>query len=302
MSDIKRLPRWPLYVTLLAGLVIGFYYSFGMLMAVTSRHKAKEVGPFKMEFSQRGEQTVGMPVRVTLLVVSESKPKDVNLKYYSLNREEARPAMVHKKTPMRKEFQSMSMLPAGNTGFYTAQLKPLAMSEQYYYYITFTDSEGKEYVYPKDAPDKETLEITYRGEGVLWITAIHISMMVLTVLFLMHVFYYGLMHLALNTFPIMKAVLSSFWANLFFFITSFPIGCYVAWKAYGRPWTGIPEVMDPNDVDNKSLFIFIYWVIVLILIKGVNKGKNKIPSKVFAVLSLMGAVLTIYFFLSGGHN
>ncbi|MBI4712189.1 MAG: hypothetical protein HY762_02620, partial [Planctomycetes bacterium] len=151
-------------------------------------------------------------------------------------------------------------------------------------------------------PDKETPNITYRGESVLLVTALHMALMAMIIIFMLHMIFYALMHLATSEFPISKTIHSAFWMNLVFFITSFPIGCYIAWKAYGRPWTGIPEVMDPNDVDNKSLFIFIYWVIVLILIKGVNKGKNKIPSKVFAVLGLIGAVLTIYFFLAGGHN
>lgn len=300
----KKLPRWPLYVTLLIGLVIGFYYSFGMLMAVTSRHRAKEVGPFKMEFTNRGEQTEGMPARLTMVITSDSKPKEVKLAYYSLNAEEARPSMVFKTPPMKKEFSQTAMLPAGDTGFYTAVLPPLKMVEQYFFYFILVDDAGTSHLYPAgaDAPDAKIESLTFRRDGVLWVTALHIALMVMTVMFLLHILYYALMHLAASQFPIMKAVLSSFWANLCFFVTSFPIGCYVAYAAYGRPWTGIPEVMDPNDVDNKSLFIFIYWVVILVLIKGVNAGKNKIPSRAFAILSILGAILTIYFFLSGGHN
>ncbi|MFA5793671.1 MAG: hypothetical protein WC980_01175 [Candidatus Brocadiia bacterium] len=300
----KKFPRWPLYVTLGIGLLIGFVYSFGMLMAVTSRHKTKDVGSFKMEYSNRGEFYEGKDAIINLLVTSDNKPKDVKLAYYSLNVEEARPTMVFKTPAPKKPFNLAPMYPAGNTGFYTATLVGMKMDEQYYFYIIMTDDAGASHIYPKgaDAPDAKIENITFRRESVLWVTALHIAMMVMTVLFLLHILYYGLMHLATSQFPIMKAVLSSFWANLFFFITSFPIGCYVAYVAYGRPWTGIPEVMDPNDVDNKSLMIFVYWVVILILIKGVGSGKNKISSKAFAVLSILGSILTIYFFLSGGHN
>ena len=317
MSDIKQFPKWPLYITLLVALIIGLYYSFGMLKAVTSRHRADSVGPFKVEFSHRGEQSGSMPARVNLIVTSEAKPKEIKIAFYVLTTEEARPIMVHKLQPPHKDkkFTPMPMLPAGDTGFYTVLLPPLKMASQYYYYFILTDDNGNSFYYPANESlgllmnsqgeyisCVKPLNITYRGEGVGWVTALHIAMMAMIVLFLLHTIYYALMHIATPAFPVMKTVLSVFWANLFFFITSFPIGCYVAWKAYGMPWTGIPEVLDPNDVDNKSLLIFIYWVVILILIKGVNSGRNKIPGRTFAWLSLLGAVATVWLFLSGGHN
>ena len=296
----NKFPKWPLYVTLIIGVVVAYFYSKGMLEIVTNRHKTKDVGQYKIEFSNRGEQTQGMPSRLTLVVTSENKPKEVKLAYYSLDREQARPAMVFKTPPMKKEFIQIPMQPAGDTGFYTVTLRPLNMAEQYYFYFILADEAGN-YTFPKDMPDGEAQSITYRGEGNRLVTVLHITLMFMVIFFMLHVLYYSLAHIGWKNFPISKAIHSATWANICFFITSFPIGCYVAWKAYGMPWTGIPEVLDPNDVDNKSLFIFIYWVVILLLIRGINFGRNKISSKVYAWLSLVGAIATVLLFVTGGH-
>ncbi|MDI6733051.1 MAG: hypothetical protein QME51_02620 [Planctomycetota bacterium] len=294
--------RWPLYVTIIIALIIGWLYSFGMLQSVSSRHKTITVGLYEIEISTRSELDEGKPARINLIVTSLNKPTEVKLSFYSLDRKEARPVLVHKIPPPKKDFATISMLPAGETGFYTVQLPPLKMAERYYYYINLVDEKTDTFSYPEGAPDKKLLNITYRREGIRWVTVLHIIMMYMVVFFLLHTIYYALTHIAFPSFPITKTIASVIWANIFFFITSFPIGCYVAYRAYGEPWTGIPEVLDPNDVDNKSLFIFIYWVIILLLIKGVSQGKNKITTKVFTLLSVIGALATIYLFISGGHN
>ncbi|MBI5778853.1 MAG: hypothetical protein HZA49_05300 [Planctomycetes bacterium] len=305
MTDESKFPKWPLYVTVGVGLIIALYYSFGMLMAVTSKHRAKEAGPYKVEFSERGERMLGVPCRLMLQVVSEAKPKSINLAYYTLNREEAGPAMIYHKIPMTKTFESRPMIQAGNSGLYSVILPPLKeMAAQYFYYFVLTDESGKAYDFNPagDAKNPEPGCITYRGEGTHWVTVLHIALMILVVFFMLHVVYSSLAHIARSDYPIGRAVHAGWWANIFFFLTSFPIGLYVSGVAYGRPWTGVPQVWAWNDADNKSLAIFIYWVVILFLIWGVSKGKNKISPKAYAWLSLLGAIATIYLFLSGGHN
>ena len=299
----KGLPRWPLYVTIFFGLLVGLIYSFGALSAATGKHKVKKVGPYEIEFSIRGEKNEGQPVRLPLLIASENKPRQVKLFYYSLNKEEAYPVLVHKIDPPKKEFNEVEMFPAGKTGYYVAKLRPLKMAERYYYYFGLIDEKGNVFTYPEKAPADDLKTITYRGEGDTIITVLHIALIALVVLFFFHAIYYTLMHLASGgNFPIRKTISNVIWANIFFFLTSFPIGCWVAYKAYGLPWTGVPIVWDPNDVDNKSLLIFVYWVAILLLIKGVTKGKNVIGRKAFAWLAFFGSLATIYLFLGGGHN
>ncbi len=301
----SKFPKWPLYVTVGVGLIIALYYSFGMLMAVTSKHRAKEAGPYKVEFSERGERMLGVPCRLNLQVVSEAKPKAVNLAYYTLNREEAGPAMIYHKIPMTKTFESKPMVQAGNSGLYSVILPPLTeMAAQYFYYFILTDESGQAYDFKPagDAKNPEPGNVTYRGEGTHWVTVLHIALMILVVFFMLHVIYSSLAHIARSDYPISKAVHAGWWANIFFFLTSFPIGLYVSGVAYGRPWTGVPQVWAWNDADNKSLAIFVYWVVILFLIWGVSSGKNKIGTKSYAWMSLLGAIATVYLFLSGGHN
>ncbi|HLD35573.1 MAG TPA: hypothetical protein VJC37_02540 [Planctomycetota bacterium] len=304
-STSPKSGRWPLYVTVAIGLIIALYYSFGMLMAVTSKHRAKEAGPYQVEFSERGERMLGVPCRLMLQVVSDAKPKSVSLAYYTLNRDEAGPAMIYHKTPIIKTFESKPMVQAGNSGLYSVILPPLMeKAAQYFYYFVLADESGKAYDF-KPAGDKNNPgpgNVTYRGEGTHWVTVLHIALMILVVFFMLHVIYYSLAHVARSTYPISRAVRAGWWANIFFFITSYPIGLYVSGVAYGRPWTGVPEVWAWNDADNKSLAISVYWLIILFLIWGVSKGKNKIGTKAYAWLSLIGAIATVYLFLSGGHN
>jgi len=280
---------------------MSYFYAKGPLGEATNKHKTQNIGPYKLEFSNRGDANEGMPSRLTLLVTSDNKPKEVKLAYYVLNVEEARPTMVHKKPPMKKPFEQIPMLAAGDSGLYTVVLPPLKMCEQYYFYFALIDEAGKGYTFPEKMPEGDAENITYRRPGNFVITILHITLMFMVIFFMLHVLYYSMAHIAWSQFPISRAIHSATWANIFFFITSFPIGLYVAWKAYGRPWTGIPEVLDPNDVDNKSLLIFVYWVVILFLIWGVSKGTNKISSKAYAWLSLIGAAATVYLFVSGGH-
>ena len=304
-STPKKSAKWPLYLTVAVGLIIALYYSFGMLMAVTSKHRAKEAGPYQIEFSERGERMLGVPCRLMIQVVSETKPQSVNLAYYTLSRDEAGPAMIYHKTPMTKTFESKPMAQAGNSGLYSVVLPPLTeMAAQYFYYFVLADETGKTYDFKPsgDKTNPEPGDVTYRGQGTHWVTVLHIAMMILVVFFMLHVIYYSLAHMARGTSPISRAVRAGWWANIFFFLTSFPIGLYVSGVAYGRPWTGVPQVWAWNDADNKSLAIFAYWVVILFLIWGVSKGKNKISPKLYAWLSLFGAIATVYLFLSGGHN
>ncbi|MBI4835236.1 MAG: hypothetical protein HY811_10550 [Planctomycetes bacterium] len=291
-------PKWPLYLTILFGLIVGVFYSMDSMTSATIKHKPIQVGPYTVEITVRDNPTLETPVTFPLVVTSEKQPREVKLVYYSLNKEEAYPTMVHKLPPKEKELSETDMQPAGKSGFYVAKLPPLGMAEMYYYNIKLTDENGQSFnLHEKNA------NIVYKRKGISIVTLIHFVLMVMVIFFLFHAIYYALMHIATNGgFTIKKAFNNVFWSTLFFFITSFPIGCWVSYNAYGNPWTGIPIVWDPNDVDNKSLGIFIYWLIIILLLKGLDKGKNKIGTKAFAWLSLLGSILTILLFITGGHR
>ncbi len=56
------------------------------------------------------------------------------------------------------------------------------------------------------------------------------------------------------------------WATIVLFIGSFPIGIWLEYQVYATYWTGIPFGTDKTDT--KTLLIFIYWVVLLLLLKG----------------------------------
>jgi hypothetical protein len=62
------------------------------------------------------------------------------------------------------------------------------------------------------------------------------------------------------------------WATVILFIGSFPLGIWLEHQVYGTYWTGIPFGRDLTD--SKTLVIFIYWVVMLYLLKGSALSSN----------------------------
>jgi hypothetical protein len=56
------------------------------------------------------------------------------------------------------------------------------------------------------------------------------------------------------------------WAVIVLFIGSFPLGIWLEHQVYGTYWTGIPFGTDKTDT--KTLLIFVYWLVMLLLLKG----------------------------------
>ena len=122
-----------------------------------------------------------------------------------------------------------------------------------------------------------------------------------------------------------KSVQTAGIATGMIFIGGFPLGFILAYQVNGTPWTGIPFGWDITD--NKTLVIFLYWLISLFLIRGTimtwfSKGRGKfcplrwlvaiihpsslseqktrhdtISLKKFAKLSIIGAIITVALYL-----
>lgn len=56
------------------------------------------------------------------------------------------------------------------------------------------------------------------------------------------------------------------WATIILFLGTFPIGIWLEYQVYATYWTGIPFGRDITD--SKALVIFIYWLVMLYLLKG----------------------------------
>jgi hypothetical protein len=56
------------------------------------------------------------------------------------------------------------------------------------------------------------------------------------------------------------------WATIILFLGTFPIGIWLEHQVYATYWTGIPFGRDITD--SKALVIFIYWLVMLYLLRG----------------------------------
>ncbi len=152
-----------------------------------------------------------------------------------------------------------------------------------------------------------TFKISYENkESTLQsVLMIHIVTMLIALFFLIHSFYYSIHFLIIGSKGIIGKCFSTvFWGNLFFAVSGFPIGWWVAYDSIGSPWGGFPL---GNDItDNKTLVTFLFWTIVLFLMPKTlfNKqtGKDYIGEKTFAVLTILGSILTLVVFLVIPHS
>ncbi len=82
------------------------------------------------------------------------------------------------------------------------------------------------------------------------------------------------------------------WTVIFAFIGGFPLGYLVAYLAFGQGWTGIPIGWDITD--NKTVILFLFWLVTFILARRGLKGERMAISKK-AYMSLVLASLIVTF-------
>jgi len=95
---------------------------------------------------------------------------------------------------------------------------------------------------------------------------------------------------------IAKSVRNLLWTVIFSFIGGFPLGYLVAYKAFGVGWGGIPVGWDITD--NKTVILFAFWLITLILARNGLKGeKMSISGNTYFALTVISFVVTILAFM-----
>jgi hypothetical protein len=89
------------------------------------------------------------------------------------------------------------------------------------------------------------------------------------------------------------------WATIILFLGTFPIGIWLEYQVYATYWTGIPLGRDITD--SKALVIFIYWLVVLYLLKGSalsgDPRKDVIGSTAARWVAVVGVVLSLALYL-----
>jgi len=83
---------------------------------------------------------------------------------------------------------------------------------------------------------------------------------------------------------------------VFAFTGGFPLGYAVAYQAFGKGWEGIPLGWDITD--NKTVFLFLFWLATFILAAGGLRGKKmRISGGAYAFLVTLSFIVTFITFL-----
>jgi hypothetical protein len=194
----------------------------------------------------------------------------------------------------KKGFQQRDLVatPVDTTWYVTSLTMP-EKGVRIYYYFQVWDWAGNQVTLPKKASPNYTSEYNYfkiRSEGHPWAWALylHILLMFFALLLFVHILYdaFYILNGGHRTPRIMYMTTH---AVVCFFITGFPLGWLIEKQVLGNYWEGIPFGWDITD--SKTLFIFIFWMIPLIL-----WWTKKIGEKAFAKWALAGALFTIAMF------
>jgi hypothetical protein len=89
------------------------------------------------------------------------------------------------------------------------------------------------------------------------------------------------------------------WATIILFLGTFPLGIWLEHQVYGTYWTGIPFGRDITD--SKGLVIFVYWLVMLYLLRGSalsnDPRKDLIGAKATRWIAIIGVVLSLALYL-----
>jgi hypothetical protein len=163
-----------------------------------------------------------------------------------------------------------------------------------YYYFEVLKESGDPIVFPAKAKPDFQSEYHYfkiRNEGrvtrgLLWA---HILLMTVAIFLFIHALYYAIDYLKTGE-DYAKIWHTTFWGTLAFFISGFPIGWVIEKQVLGNYWEGIPFGWDITD--SKTLFIFLYWLIIILLHRF-----GRLRERGFARAVIFGALFAIVMFM-----
>ena len=189
--------------------------------------------------------------------------------------------------------KSLHPTPSDTTWYTTSLILPEKGLRTYYYFVV-RDLAGNELTLPSKAKPEYTSEYHYfklRAEGHVWQWALyfHVLLMLFAIVLYIHVLYDAL-YILNGGHRERRIILTTLYAQICFFITGFPLGWIIEKQVLGNYWEGIPFGWDITD--SKTLFIFVFWMIPLILY-----WLKKIGEKGFARWALGGVLFTMTMFL-----
>jgi hypothetical protein len=184
-------------------------------------------------------------------------------------------------------------------GLFSGVIPSQPMRSKVYYYISIKDVEKNVLTLP-DRVNQLNLPfmIKFKGKVTSAVLIAHAIAMFAGIFFVFMVLFYDID--LLRGKNVLKDVGNlSILATFFIFLGGMPLGWWVTYQTLGILWEGIPIGWDITD--SKTLIIFLYWFILLYLMKGTilkkNSKLNAVGNKPLAVLVLMGVMLTLLLYL-----
>lgn len=170
------------------------------------------------------------------------------------------------------------------------------------YYLEITTATGSKIFFPKNATEGELYAMVFKGERSNLLFLLHIGLTIVSILLFVAAAYFAFKNIK-SGYPISKTLWLSIAALLLFFIGIFPIGMIVEYQVYGTVWDGWPFGSDFTNT--KALILFIYWLVVLFLMKNSifkKEAKNLVTDRVFASLVIIGTIVTVALFIVPHEN
>lgn len=206
----------------------------------------------------------------------------------------------------KSDFKSGVMSTTSRGTFYVHQFLSLEKNHKYYFLIEITDNQNNIITLPETFDqNKVPYHVSYKQDPNTFGLMIHILLMLVALFFLLHGFYYAFNYLWNKVdWSVQKSISSIAWGLLCYGVSAFPLGIWIEYEKYGTYWTGFPLGWDMTD--SKTLFNFVYWFIIIILVKGSvfskDPSKNLVSYRTYAWLTILGGILTMVVRFAIGHG
>jgi len=256
-------------------------------------------GDTRIVYNHAKEEDTGFPYRFSVVISSTSVqvPQD-GVKAYYIKGED----MVAKYPNVKKtDFIALNMSGTPKGDVFAGSLPSREKNTKYYFFMELYDSQKNLLTtLPENALENDVCRkfyrVSYKKDPNIPGLLIHILLMMVSLMFMLHAFYFAFNYLW-NKYDwvAQKSIMSIFWGTVCYFISGFPLGIWIEYEKYGTYWTGFPVGWDMTD--SKTFFVFFYWLVVVVLVKGTifskDKTKDIISYKTYAWLVLIGSILTM---------
>jgi hypothetical protein len=197
--------------------------------------------------------------------------------------------------PPSSGIESRSMVSFGE-GRYQGYLPAMPRGTRIRYWITARNVEQTTARIPGDPGRLVTLK--YKGKASPWVIGTHVAFM-FAAFFFMVLTLFGAIRMLRGREGKRGTVRSARWVLLFSFMGTWPLGLALNYQTFGVLWQGFPFGSDVTD--NKTQLMFVFWLAVLLLVRGSFMGKgeerDRIGPKTFAWGIVVSFVLSLALFI-----